>query len=84
MNIEDEIERIQKRNRCVETDKAWETSGTRRFLIAILTFGIALLFLKIIKVENAFLAAFVPMGGFLISTFSIKPARKIWEKLKKK
>ena len=83
MDIENEIKKIQERNRCVEIDKKWETSAIRRIMIAIITFVVALLFLSIIKVENAFLAAFVPMGGFLISTFSIKPARKVWEKMRR-
>ncbi len=83
MDIENEIKKIQERNRCVEIDKEWETSAIRRIMIAIITFVVALLFLSIIKVENAFLAAFVPMGGFLISTFSIKPARKVWEKMRR-
>jgi len=33
-----EIEKIKGRNRRVEADKAWETSLTRKILIAVLTY----------------------------------------------
>ncbi|MEK7615775.1 MAG: hypothetical protein AAB420_01035 [Patescibacteria group bacterium] len=39
--IEERIKTIEARNTRVETDKAWETSWTRRLSIAIATYIIA-------------------------------------------
>ena len=36
--IEQEIIQIKERNKRAETDKAWETSWTRRICICILTY----------------------------------------------
>ncbi|MGN1000621.1 MAG: hypothetical protein ACI4OG_01635 [Bacilli bacterium] len=71
---------IEIRNKRVETDKAWETSLTRRIIIVILTYIVALLYLKVADTTNPFLGALVPCGGFFISTFSLKFAKKIWVK----
>jgi len=79
-NLRREITEIQKRNARVERDKKWETSATRKIFIGILTFVSAFLFLKIAGFQNCFFAAFVPTGGFFISTFSLKFLRKIWER----
>jgi hypothetical protein len=38
------IEEIKKRNERVELDKAWETSWARKFLIAVLTYFVIVLF----------------------------------------
>jgi len=82
--IRREITEIKKRNARVERDKKWEISATRKIFIGILTFFFAFLFLKIAGFQNCFFAAFVPTGGFFISTFSLKFLRKIWEKFLKK
>ena len=44
MNIEEEIKKINKRNKKVELDKDWETSFSRKIIIAILTYFIIVLF----------------------------------------
>lgn len=38
MNIQKEINQIKERNKKVEADKAWETSLSRKILIAILIY----------------------------------------------
>ena len=38
MDLEKEIKEIKERNKRVETDKAWETSWTRKICIALLTY----------------------------------------------
>ena len=46
MNVEKELKKIIERNKRVEFDKAWETSKTRRLLIATMTyFVVVILFL---------------------------------------
>jgi len=84
-NLEQEIENIKIRNKKVETDKAWETSWTRRICIMLLTYCIVVLYSYIIKeLSNIWLSSLVPVLGFVISTFSLKFIRKIWEKVKYK
>ena len=41
------IEEIEKRNKKVEGDKAWETSWLRKIIIMIATYFFAFLYLKI-------------------------------------
>jgi uncharacterized membrane protein (DUF485 family) len=73
----DDILRIHERNARVEADKAWETSKSRRVLIAILTYVVVVLFLLVINAPSPFLAALVPVGGFVLSTLSL-PFIKSW------
>lgn len=78
MEIEKEIEIIQERNKRVETDKAWETSWTRRIFIAAVTYAVALWWLNIIDGSSAWLKAFVPTGGYILSTLSLPFIKKWW------
>ena len=80
MNTEQELQKIIERNRKVEANKAWEISKTRKTVIALITYLLALGFLLLIKAENAYLAAFVPVIGFLLSTLDGRFIRRIWEK----
>ena len=80
-DLEKEIAAIKARNRRVETDKAWETSWTRRLCIMILTYVIVVLYSATIsQVSNVFLSSLVPVMGFLLSTLSLRLIRKAWEK----
>ena len=80
VEIEQRLSAIEERNKKVETDKAWETSKTRRVFVALFTyFSIALYFMAI-KVEKPFINAVVPTIGFLISTLSLPYIRRVWEK----
>ena len=47
-SIEERLSSIEERNRRVEADKAWETSWTRRLLIAVLTYGVIAVYLQAI------------------------------------
>ena len=80
-DFEKEIAAIKARNKRVETDKAWETSWTRRLCIMVLTYAIVVLYSATIsQVSNVFLSSLVPVMGFLLSTLSLKLIRKAWEK----
>jgi preprotein translocase subunit SecF len=81
--IQVQLNEIKKRNQRVEADKAWETSWTRKILVAVMTYLVITLFLIMIKAEHAFTTAVVPTVGFLISTASISFVKKIWLKYKK-
>ena len=83
--IKIEIDQIKNRNKKVETDKAWETSWTRKICIAILTYFVVVLYSYIIsQFSNIWLSSLVPVFGFILSTLSIKFVRKIWENVNKK
>lgn len=75
-----QLKEIQDRNRRVELDKAWETSWTRRGLIAVLTYIISVIFMRRIGVADPALAALVPTGGYLLSTLSLGVVKKWWIK----
>ncbi len=72
------IETIEERNRRVELDKAWETSKTRRACIAGITYCIAVFFMWRIGVNDPFINALVPTGGYLLSTLSLSFVKEYW------
>lgn len=75
-------ETLEQRNARVEADKAWETSLTRRFIIAGITYATVCLYLPLLGVERPWLHALVPVAGYLLSTLSLPYAKRMW--LKKK
>jgi len=74
------IDDILKRNARVELDKAWETSLTRRCIIAGITYLTAASFLKLIGNEAYLINALVPVGGYLLSTLSLPMVKTWWVK----
>lgn len=82
--LEQRIAKIEKRNKRVETDKAWETSWTRRICIMVLTYLVVVAYSYIIReCDNILFSSLVPVLGFLLSTLSVKAVRKLWEKKNK-
>lgn len=82
--LEQRIAKIEKRNKRVETDKAWETSWTRRVCIMVLTYLVVVAYSYIIReCDNILLSSLVPVLGFLLSTLSVKAVRRLWEKKNK-
>lgn len=79
-NMKARIRQIELRNQKVETDKAWETSLTRRVSITVLMYLVVLAYLLIIGSERPFIDAFVPPIGFLLSTLVMRHIRYIWQK----
>jgi len=78
--IKNTIKKIQKRNQKVELDKAWETSFTRKIIIAILTYLVIVNFFYFAWFDKPFINAIVPTLWFLLSTLSMNFFRKIWVK----
>lgn len=76
--MESEIEKINERNKRVELDKAWETSATRRGLIAGTTYLVAVLFMYRIGVSEPLINALVPTGGYVLSTLSLPILKRWW------
>ena len=79
--LENEIVKIKERNKKVELDKVWETSWTRKMCIGILTYIVVVLYSYLInRINNIWLSSLVPVIGFILSTFSLKLVRNVWEK----
>ncbi len=81
--LEKEIKKINDRNKNVEIDKAWETSYTRRALLAIFTYLAIGIYLSVINVPNPWLNAIVPAVGFMLSTLTLPFFKNLWIKYKK-
>ena len=73
-----EIALIKERNRRVEIDKAWETSKTRRIIIAFITYIIIVIFLLMINAPSPWLIALVPTIGYVLSTLTAPFLKKWW------
>ena len=80
MNTEQEIKKIQERNKRVELDKAWETSTTRKVSIAGLTYLVMVLVMYSLKMDNPFIGAIIPTLGFTLSTFSLDFIKEFWKR----
>lgn len=76
-NIRGEIEKIHERNRRVEGDKAWETSWFRIIFVSGIIYAVAAIFMIIIHIENPWLNALIPAGGYFLSEQSL-PFIKCW------
>jgi hypothetical protein len=83
-DLEERIKSIEQRNARVSADKAWETSWLRRGLIAGMTYVCAVILLNILGHEGAGKHALVPVMGYLLSTFSLPPIKKMWIERKMK
>lgn len=77
--LEERIASIEKRNKKVELDKAWETSLTRKVLIAILTYTVVAIYLKFVVGIDPWINALVPTAGFLLSTLTLSYCKSFWE-----
>ena len=78
--LTEEIERIKERNRRVEREKAWETSLTRKFMIAVLTYIVIVVFFQYAGFPEPFKNALVPSLAFILSTLSIPIVKNLWLK----
>ena len=81
--FEQRLRNVEERNFRVEADKAWETSWTRRFFIALFTYLAIGLYLWAIEVARPWINAIVPTVGFVFSTLTMPFFKKQWLKRKK-
>ena len=77
-DLEQEIANIKERNKLVEADKAWETSFSRKILIAVITYFVIVLFFSAANLQKPFINAIVPTIAFTLSTLSLPFFRKLW------
>ncbi len=75
-----EIEKIKERNIRVETDKSWETSWTRKFVIFVLTYAAITIYFYVVGLPDPIINSFVPALAFVISTLSLPFFKKFWAK----
>ncbi|MBI2079407.1 hypothetical protein HYT84_01470 [Candidatus Micrarchaeota archaeon] len=75
-----EIESIKERNLRVEADKAWETSKTRRVILAVATYLIAAFFLIMINAPNPLINALIPAIAFLVQMPTLSFLKGWWLK----
>ncbi|MBT3297412.1 hypothetical protein HN385_00650 [archaeon] len=80
VGIEKRLIAIEQRNSKVEYDKAWETSWSRKIIIAILTYATIVLFFYIAQLPKPFINSIVPTTGFMLSTLSLPFFKKLWMK----
>ncbi len=76
--LEREMEKIKERNRRVESDKAWETSKTRKFIVVVFTYLAIAIYMYAINLPNPWLNAIVPTAAFLLSTLTFPLFKKVW------
>lgn len=81
-SLEQRVQQIEGRNVKVEIDKAWETSWTRRFLLALFTYLAIGFYLAAIEIPKPWINAIVPAIGFMISTLTMPLFKKVWLKFK--
>ncbi len=76
--LEERVEKIEERNVRVESDKAWETSWTRRALLAFFTYLAIGIYLWAIDIPRPWLNSIVPSVGFMISTLTMPWFKRKW------
>lgn len=77
-DLESRVAVIEKRNRAVEQDKAWETSWIRRLLLTGFTYLALGLYLWAIDIPRPWMNSIVPAVGFMISTLTMPAIKKWW------
>lgn len=80
VELEKEINAILERNKRVETEKAWETSWTRRIMIAVMTYLVISIFFFFAGNTEPLEDAIVPSIAFVLSTLSGPFMKKLWLK----
>lgn len=78
MNIEQEIQQIHERNKRVELDKAWETSWTRKIIVALLTYAVVVSFFVFAQLPDPFINSIVPALAFIVSNLALPIFKKLW------
>lgn len=81
-DLEQRVRAIEDRNVRVESEKAWETSLTRRLSIAALTYAVIVSYLIVINNDNPWVNGAVPAVGFFLSTLVMSSLKSFWSRQK--
>ena len=84
IELQKRIVEIEKRNKKVEQDKAWETSLLRRLLLILFTYLTIGIYMRFVLNTDPWLNAIIPSLGFYLSTLSLPIFRKFWERFSDK
>ncbi len=84
MTIEERIIIIEERNKRVETEKAWEISGTRKICIALCTYVVMVCVMYVLHNETPYTSALIPTLGFVLSTATFSSIKRVWIAKKQK
>lgn len=82
-DIEKKIDVIEGRNKKVELNKVWEIIFVRKFIIAVLTYFIIVLFFVVDQFPKPFVNSIVPAAGFVLSTLYLPFFKRLWIKCNK-
>lgn len=77
VSLDERIGKIEKRNRKVEGDKAWEGSWTRKLMIVGFTYIALGVLMNAVKSPDPWINAIIPTFGFILSTLTL-PLIKTW------
>ncbi|MFH1590838.1 MAG: hypothetical protein ABIC95_02830 [archaeon] len=77
-DLKKDVDHIKARNARVETDKAWETSWTRRIVLFSLTYIVVVILFLAANLPNPFVNALVPALAFVLSTLTMTMFKKMW------
>ena len=77
-SLENQLNEIQRRNKRVEADKAWEVSKFRIGCIVILTYLTTCLVFYILGVTEFYLSAIIPTLGYYLSTQGLPILKNLW------
>ena len=77
-DLEQQIEKLKRRNKKVDANKAWETSKFRIGTVAGIVYLVAVSLMWSLEVERAWLNAAIPAFGFILSTISLPPLKRWW------
>jgi hypothetical protein len=80
MTIEERIAALELRNKKVETNKAWETSWSRKVMLVVITYLVVALTLIVIQNPNPWINALIPALGFFLSTLTLPFIKTYWIK----
>lgn len=76
--LEERLEDIESRNNKVESDKAWETSWTRRISIMALTYLVVVAYLHFVVHIEPWINGLVPVIGYALSTLTLALFKSWW------
>lgn len=83
-NLNKRIRQIEERNRRVESNKAWETSWTRKIILVTFTYLSLGFYIQVIGIEKPWLNAIIPSLAFLLSTLTLPFFKSLWSKFIRK
>ena len=81
--LEHRVRNIEMRNFSVESNKDWETSFTRRVLLAIFTYFSVGIYMYYINIPNPWINSIVPALAFLLSTLPHPIFKEAWLRSRK-